>query len=328
MDVYLYGTGSGGMKAFQQMQESEEINIIGFLDSDKSKGNSTFMGKNIYYIEQIRNNFDKIIICSNYESIYYKLLNQGIGEQKIICFFQGLQDSVFYNEYKKTKELRSFLNLNSKNKVITKKMAYEKDLYFDEIIVGELDYFRYKTLYLLSEEIHINNIKGAVAEVGVYRGDFAKIINRLFTNRDLYLFDTFLGFDSNDEIFDINNKFLSKEFTQKCDFKDTDINLVLSNMYDIKRCKIKKGYFPDTARDLEEIFALVSIDVDLYKPIYKSLEYFYPRLSENGYLMIHDYNNKEFTGVKEAIKEYESNYKVRLKKVPISDEGGTIIIIK
>jgi hypothetical protein len=39
----------------------------------------------------------------------------------------------------------------------------------------------------------IQNAEGCVAEVGVFRGDFAAVINQCFSNDPLYLFDTFEG---------------------------------------------------------------------------------------------------------------------------------------
>ena len=41
-------------------------------------------------------------------------------------------------------------------------------------------------------------IQGSVAECGVYLGDFAYFINKYFSNRTMYLFDTFEGFDVRD----------------------------------------------------------------------------------------------------------------------------------
>lgn len=43
--------------------------------------------------------------------------------------------------------------------------------------------------------IYSNNISGCVAEVGVFQGEFASVINKNFPDRKLYLFDTFEGFD-------------------------------------------------------------------------------------------------------------------------------------
>src|SRR5215217_3679490 len=60
------------------------------------------------------------------------------------------------------------------------------------------DYIRLSTLELLSHEIKANNVPGNVAELGVFKGKFARFINQYFPDRSLYLFDTFEGFDQRD----------------------------------------------------------------------------------------------------------------------------------
>src|SRR3989338_5554484 len=66
------------------------------------------------------------------------------------------------------------------------------------------DYIRLATLELCAFEVTNKNIPGSVAELGVYRGDFAKKINEAFPDRKLYLFDTFAGFNTGDVEFDKN----------------------------------------------------------------------------------------------------------------------------
>ena len=48
---------------------------------------------------------------------------------------------------------------------------------------------RLATLRLYSEQIRLHDIPGDIAELGVYRGEFAAELNRLFPDRELYLFD-------------------------------------------------------------------------------------------------------------------------------------------
>ena len=43
-----------------------------------------------------------------------------------------------------------------------------------------LDFVRHKTLELCCNEIRVNKVEGNVAELGVYKGDFAIKINELF----------------------------------------------------------------------------------------------------------------------------------------------------
>lgn len=74
-----------------------------------------------------------------------------------------------------------------------------------EYIYNTNDNFRLSSLELVANEIYKNNIKGNVAELGVFRGDFAKFINLSFPDRKLYLFDTFEGFDEKDIFIEYKN---------------------------------------------------------------------------------------------------------------------------
>ncbi|RYD90833.1 MAG: methyltransferase, partial [Sphingobacteriales bacterium] len=62
--------------------------------------------------------------------------------------------------------------------------------------VHRLDYVRVATLELLAHEL--KHTEGAVAELGVYQGGFAKYIAQAFPQRHFYLSDTFTGFDARD----------------------------------------------------------------------------------------------------------------------------------
>lgn len=184
------------------------------------------------------------------------------------------------------------------------------------------DYVRASSLELIANEIYDNNISGNVAELGVYRGDFAKLINIAFPDRKLYLFDTFEGFDKRDVNIDRENNFSSGDY----DFSKTSVELVLNKMQNRQNCVIKKGFFPETAEDVNDNFAFVSLDCDLYDPIYKGLHYFYERLNNGGYILVHDYNNKNYSGTKAAVKKF-----CREKTVPyfpICDFAGSVAIMK
>ena len=63
------------------------------------------------------------------------------------------------------------------------------------ISLNKLDYVRVATLELIAEEIKQQNVQGSVAELGVYQGEFSKYINQVFSQRKLFLFDTFKGFE-------------------------------------------------------------------------------------------------------------------------------------
>jgi O-methyltransferase len=182
------------------------------------------------------------------------------------------------------------------------------------------EYVRLSQLELAAEEIYSRKTPGNVAELGVYRGDFAQKMNEAFPDRKLFLFDTFEGFPADQEEVDINNHSLS--FHR--DFSDTSAKIVLNRMQYPEKCVVCKGLFPDTSQGLEnEKFCFVSLDADLYMPTLEGLKFFYPRLSAGGFIFVHDYNYTPFAGAKAAVIDFADQFKAPY--VPMSDAYGTAI---
>jgi O-methyltransferase len=98
----------------------------------------------------------------------------------------------------------------------------------------------------------------------------------------------------------------------------------MSKMKSPENCNIKKGFFPETAKGLEDKFAFVSLDADLYQPMLEGLKYFYPRLSNGGFIFVHDFFTDTFTGTRKAVLEYKKH--MELKFVPLGDDCSVIII--
>lgn len=189
--------------------------------------------------------------------------------------------------------------------------------------IQSYDYVRVSVLELVANEINENNIEGDCAELGVFKGDFAKYISALFPKKKLYLFDTFEGFSSEDVGVDVKKGYS----TGKQDFSDTSIREVLRKMPNRENCVIRKGWFPKTTEGLEsQKYAFVSIDADLYEPIYQGLTYFYPRLTCGGVILIHDYNNKQYKGVKHAVRNYSKEHGVPFMCLP--DICGSAVMLK
>lgn len=166
-----------------------------------------------------------------------------------------------------------------------------------------------------------SDIKGSVAELGVYRGDFAKHINKYFKDRKLFLFDTFEGFYSSDVKQDST---MARDLGER-HFSNTSISLVLEKMPYPNNCIIKQGWFPESAIGLEsETFCFVNLDCDLYEPILAGLRFFYPRMSARGVILIHEYFSQGYVGVREAVEEFSKVHS--LIKLPIGDNLSIAII--
>jgi O-methyltransferase len=184
------------------------------------------------------------------------------------------------------------------------------------------DYIRLATLELVSHEINRKKLAGNVAELGVYKGKFARYINQYFPDRLLYLFDTFEGFDKRDVISETRQNFSSGDQ----DFSDTSVESVLSRMPFPGNCRPVKGFFPESAKGLEDQFVFVSLDTDLFEPIYNGLSFFYPKLVSGGYIFIHDFNCDAYKGVRQAVERFCGEQKINFLTLP--DTGGSAVIMK
>ncbi len=164
----------------------------------------------------------------------------------------------------------------------------------------------------------------AVAEGGVFQGEFAKEINRVFPNQRFHLFDTFSGFDSRDIDIESQKGYSSQKAGH---FNITGEELVLGKLPHKDRAIVHKGYFPESTKGIaEEKYLFVSLDFDLYRPTLKGLNYFYPRMIKGGCILIDDYFGTGYRGIAEAVREYEHENGI-LHKGPIGDHSGLAIYI-
>jgi hypothetical protein len=329
--VLVFGNG-GLWSVIKEYIDFTKVKVVAFINSDDLQKNKYFEGSPIITPYEIADYvYDFIILASgHYDALMQQTSRLNIEKGKIISFklndsriFRSLQDYVNHSlqevgNYDKFRllakhEIDSFYLCNMNL------IGRQRRVDFDNTSV---DFIRLSSLELIAEEINSKGITGNVAELGVYKGEFAKHINNLFPHRKLYLFDTFEGFDHRDVQADIENKH-SVKTTQ---FEDTSVDLVISKMKYPENIILRKGYFPDTALGVEDKFAFVSIDTDLFKPTYDGLNYFYPRLVEGGYIFVHDYNNFIYKGIKEAIRRFCTEQ--RISYVPISDNLGTVVLSK
>jgi O-methyltransferase len=182
------------------------------------------------------------------------------------------------------------------------------------------DYVRDGALELICREVAELEVPGALAELGVFRGDFAWLMSSLLPGRRVHLFDTFSGFDEREveEDRQLVNDFL--------DFSATDPDTVRSRFADPSLVELHVGRFPDTTDGVEDEFALVSLDADLYAPLLSGLRWFYPRLAPGGTILVHDFNNAAFAGAKKAVREFQAESGTTV--VPLPDWAGTAVVTK
>lgn len=315
MGIYVWGTGCGASELIEAGLEKE---IIGaFVDSFPM--GETFLGRKVLLPEQLpMEDCDLLIITARHaEAIGNRCRELGIPEEK--CLFLK-NNMVLTDRNASCSDARAFLGeellrklLPGQHVVPTPGQLADSDLDPRDL---SNDYVRLATLELLCRRLE--DVPGAAAELGVYRGFFARCINQLLPNRKLYLFDSFEGF--------AENTCASESF--QAAHRNTAIHKVLEIMPYPEKITVKPGFFPESLEGLEERFCLVSLDVDFYRTTLDGLRYFWPRLERGGYLMLHDWGSQSLPGVRQALEDFEREMGKRLPVVPLCDVGGSLVICK
>jgi O-methyltransferase len=73
-----------------------------------------------------------------------------------------------------------------------------------------------------------------------------------------------------------------------------------------------------------ETFCFVSIDADLYLPVYEGLRFFYPRLSPGGCILVHDAGSMQYPGAGKALKAFCAEEGIL--PFPLPDLHGSAVV--
>lgn len=140
-----------------------------------------------------------------------------------------------------------------------------------------------------------NHLPGELAEVGVYKGGSAKLIDHYTDYGDggttLHLFDTFTGIPSDD----------SNGAHRRGDFADTAVDAVRA-LLSSPLVEFHVGEFPATAPS-EVRYRFVHLDGDTYQTTKAALAYFVPRLVAGGVMVFDDFQWPRTPGVTQALYE-------------------------
>ena len=315
MGIYVWGTGCGASELIEAGLETQRI--AAFVDSYPM--GESFLGRSVLLPEQLPvEDCDLLIITARHaQAIDRRCRELRIPAEK--CLF--LKNNMVLTD-------RNAVCTNARDllgEALLKKLLPEQhiiptpeqlaDSALPDRDLGN-DYVRLATLELLCRRL--GSVPGAAAELGVYRGFFARCINRLLPERKLYLFDSFAGF---------TEEACATDSFQAA-HRNTAIDKVLSIMPHPQHIAVKPGFFPDSLNGLEERFCLVSLDVDFYQTTLDGLRYFWPRLEKGGYLMLHDWGSPKLPGVARALADYEDEVGGTLSAVPLCDIGGSLVLCK
>jgi hypothetical protein len=195
------------------------------------------------------------------------------------------------------------------------------------------------SLYEAVKYIVNNNIPGDVVECGVWRGGSMMLCAHTLMNlndfdRKIFLYDTYEGMskpNSRDITTDGRKNALKmwtrgKKKSRKIFYAPlAEVKKNLSSTsYPQDKLIFIKGKVEDTIPDVMPTkISILRLDTDLFESTYHELVHLYPRLSNNGILIIDDYGY--WKGAKDATDSYfkENNIKIFLSRI---DDAGRICI--
>jgi O-methyltransferase len=222
--------------------------------------------------------------------------------------------------------------------------ARKQGLISKELVRLERNYpdkVRFYNWWFQVERLKRDGVPGDFAELGVYRGDSARLLHKMDPSRKFHLYDTFEGFKEEDLQHETGE---AATYTTR-NFADTSLEAARRNIGGNENVVFHPGRFQELTVDSRQLtdssspipdcqpstvncqlhFALVNLDADLYAPTKAGLEYFYPLLSPGGVIIIHDYNHK-WPGIKNAVNEFASTIPEPLIMVP--DLEGSVMIVR
>ena len=316
MKLYVWGTGCAAGDLIDSGLAAECVTA--FLDSEARGG--SFLGRPVLRPEAADTDGEHLVLVASRRvaEIARQAAACGIGEDRLLFLRDNWTLTDRNTDYSRVRDVlppELLTSLQTPPRAIRPLPPAPGSPLTERDLQG--DYVRVRTLELLCAGL--GDVPGAAAELGVYRGGFARCINALLPERTLYLFDTFEGFDPA-EVRGQGGGFVEAH-------RNTSAETVLRLLPHPEKAVVRQGLFPQTVQSLEdERFCLVSLDVDLEESTLAGLRYFLPRMSEGGYLLLHDYNNPGLPGVRRAVERWEAE-QGRLRAVPLCDVNGTLAIL-
>jgi O-methyltransferase len=185
---------------------------------------------------------------------------------------------------------------------------------------------RITELFYCLENIRINNIDGDIVECGVWRGgNILGIIEYLhffqIKNKRVWLYDTFGGMTTPEGIdVDYNNtpaaaQMYNPTILAKCELNEVKRTLSTSN-FDATKLKFVVGDVSNTLTNSDNIpnqISLLRLDTDWYKSTKDELNFLYPKLNDNGILIVDDYGH--WKGSKLAVDEFFADKNIMLEYI-------------
>lgn len=157
------------------------------------------------------------------------------------------------------------------------------------------------------------NLEGDYIECGVNKGGMARAAMHYMgfstnDNRNFYLLDTYEG---------TPEKFLNDEERRTHNVYDECYEAVVANFKAFSNVKIVRGEVPGTLDHVtSEKIAFLSLDMNCVEPEIAAADFFWPKLSVGGVIVLDDYNNIGHERQKHAFDEFCEKRNIKVLGLP------------
>lgn len=204
---------------------------------------------------------------------------------------------------------------------IDKKKFYYENLFYQYCTTDRLS----KLIYQLKIFEQTQNVKGDIAEFGVFKGNSLIrliIFREIFTKKkNIYAFDSFSEFKIPKSIIQ-NDKKKLRQFLKEAGKKSVNYNSIKKSLIQRKlnkKVNLIKGDILETLnqflkKNKNKKFSFINLDVDLYHVTNFILEKIWKNVNKGGVILFDDY--KSFPGATKAINQFvKKNKNVDFKSV-------------
>ncbi len=178
---------------------------------------------------------------------------------------------------------------------------------------------RVRLYYLFQVCNQVSKVQGAVLEVGVWRGGSIGLIASRLPDRDVYAADTFRGVVKSSDW----------EHYEDGRHADTSVGLCESLFQSLQthNIRILEGVFPESTGDIVSsvTFALVHIDVDVFRSAKDIFQFVWSRMSIGGMVVFDDYG---FISACPGIKLLVDEISCISGAVVLANLNGQAIVVK
>ena len=162
----------------------------------------------------------------------------------------------------------------------------------------------------------VQHLDGHTAEAGCARGlssylicEYERLLYEAYDGASHHIFDSFLGLsmpgDKDTAAKGMQNTWIKQVLTRPPQKRINFMEYTKTTLQDFPNVNYYMGWIPEVFdHTTKREYKFVHLDLDLFDPIYHSLNYFYPQVVRGGCIVIDDYGFSMWPGVKLAADQW------------------------